>query len=33
MGKVHSTRVTGDKPLAVISIFTSAMEEPEQKEG
>jgi len=27
MGKVHSTKVTGNEPLVVISIFTPAMKE------
>ena len=30
MGKVHSTKVTGDEPLVVISIFTPAMKEPDR---
>jgi mannose-6-phosphate isomerase-like protein (cupin superfamily) len=30
MGKVHSTKVTGDEPLVVISIFTPAMREPDR---
>jgi quercetin dioxygenase-like cupin family protein len=27
MGKIHSTKVTGDEPVVVISIFTPAMKE------
>ena len=30
MSKVHSTKVTGDEPLVVISIFTPAMKEPDR---
>jgi len=30
MGKVHSTKVTGNEPLVVISIFTPAMKEPDR---
>jgi mannose-6-phosphate isomerase-like protein (cupin superfamily) len=30
MGKIHSTKVTGNEPLVVISIFTPAMKEPDR---
>ncbi len=30
MGKAHSTKVTGNEPLVVISIFTPAMKEPDR---
>ena len=30
MGKVHSTKVTGNEPLVVISIFTPAMKEADR---
>jgi mannose-6-phosphate isomerase-like protein (cupin superfamily) len=30
MGKVHSTKNTGNEPLVVISIFTPAMKEPDR---
>jgi mannose-6-phosphate isomerase-like protein (cupin superfamily) len=30
MGKVHSTKVTGNEPLVVIPIFTPAMKEPDR---
>jgi mannose-6-phosphate isomerase-like protein (cupin superfamily) len=30
MGKVHSTKITGNEPLVAISIFTPAMKEPDR---
>jgi mannose-6-phosphate isomerase-like protein (cupin superfamily) len=30
MGKVHSTKITGNEPLIAISIFTPAMKEPDR---